>query len=211
MGASFERTIAVKDIAPNAGYLPRTWAKLEIDRLLAEDAGQHRQRIIDLSKAMYVMTPFTSLLVLENEAMYREFKVDRGRKDHWAMYPCPEKIPTVYVPDPNQPADRNAPQFVNRKPHANVVKQTIMMRKSPEYLTDPAIGRPGLQGVEFDRGENLGITTSFGVIPVRGEPIQLGDIQPLAFASSKSSVIRHQFSFVPGLALSSELDVRRRT
>ena len=132
---SFERKIDLKEATPGAGYLPRTWAKLEIDRLLAEDANRHRQRIIELSKAMYVMTPFTSLLVLENEAMYKEFKVDRGRKDHWAMYSCPEKIPVVYVPDPNQPADRNAPEFVNSKPHENVVLQTILSRTPPRYLT----------------------------------------------------------------------------
>ena len=50
---------------------------------------------------MYVMTPYTSLLVLENEAMYAQYKVDRGRKDHWAMYPCPPKIPVVYEPLPH--------------------------------------------------------------------------------------------------------------
>ena len=54
---------------------------------------------------MYVMTPFTSLLVLENEDMYTQYKVDRGRKDHWAMYPCPEKIPVVYEPLDGMPAD----------------------------------------------------------------------------------------------------------
>ena len=46
---------------------------------------------------MYVMSPFTSLLVLENEAMYKQFQVDRGRKDHWALYPAPQKIKVVYV------------------------------------------------------------------------------------------------------------------
>src|SRR5262249_9817533 len=94
----FERAVPVREVAGNAGHPPRTWAKLEIERLLAEDAGQNRERVIDLSKAMYVMTPFTSLLVLENEQMYRENRVDRGRKDHWAMYPCPEKIPVGYEP-----------------------------------------------------------------------------------------------------------------
>ena len=44
---------------------------------------------------MYVMSPFTSLLVLEDEKMYEQFKVDRGRKDHWAMYPAPPQIPVV--------------------------------------------------------------------------------------------------------------------
>ena len=57
-----------------------------------------RSAIVELSKAMYVMTPFTSLLVLENEDMYKQFKVDRGRKDHWAMYPAPAKIQVVIEP-----------------------------------------------------------------------------------------------------------------
>src|SRR5262249_17407537 len=49
----------------DAGYLPRFWAQLEIDRLLNEDALKNKPAIIALSKASHVMTPFTSLLVLE--------------------------------------------------------------------------------------------------------------------------------------------------
>src|SRR5262249_9472232 len=102
-GRPFEHTLPVREVAPRAEYLPRTWAKLEIDRVLAEDAAKHRERIVALSKAMYVMTPFTSLLVLENDDLYTQYKVDRGRKDHWAMYAAPAKIPVVYEPDPSQP------------------------------------------------------------------------------------------------------------
>ncbi|HZY87406.1 MAG TPA: hypothetical protein VFE78_21395, partial [Gemmataceae bacterium] len=109
-----------------------TWAKLEIERLLAEDAGKHRERIVELSKAMYVMTPFTSLLVLENEEMYKEFRVDRGRKDHWALYPCPQLIPVVYEPDPEQPIDvRNAPKGL--KPAPAQVMQTVLHRGGPRF------------------------------------------------------------------------------
>lgn len=92
-GKPFEKIVPVHQVRRGADYLPRTWAKLEIDRLLADDPVKHRKTIVDLSKAMYVMTPLTSLLVLENEDMYTQYKVDRGRKDHWAMYPCPEKMP----------------------------------------------------------------------------------------------------------------------
>jgi tetratricopeptide (TPR) repeat protein len=102
-GQPFLRVVPVADVRSGAGYLPRTWARLEIDRLLAQGAGKNRDAIVALSKAMYVMTPFTSLLVLENEAMYQQYKVDRGRKDHWAMYPCPETIPVVYEPPDQQP------------------------------------------------------------------------------------------------------------
>ena len=85
-----------------AGHLPRTWARLEIDRLVGLGATEHKPQIIELSKAMYVMSPFTSLLVLETEAMYEQFKVDRGRKDHWAMYPAPAEIPVVADQGPSQ-------------------------------------------------------------------------------------------------------------
>src|SRR5204863_39656 len=69
-------------------------------QLLAEDPARNKAAIIALSKAMYVMTPYTSLLVLENEEMYRQYEVDRGRKDHWAMYPCPERIKVITEPLP---------------------------------------------------------------------------------------------------------------
>lgn len=81
-----------------SGHLPRTWARLEIDRLVALGSTENKAQIIELSKSMYVMSPFTSLLVLETEAMYEQFKVDRGRKDHWAMYGAPAQIPVVAEP-----------------------------------------------------------------------------------------------------------------
>jgi len=97
-GAAWKREIPVQAVAEGAGYLPRQWARLEIDRLLAADGAKHKEEIIKLSKAMYVMSPYTSLLVLENDAMYEQYKVDRGRKDHWAMYPAPAEIPVVREP-----------------------------------------------------------------------------------------------------------------
>ncbi len=137
-GQPTERVLPVRDLT-TAGHLPRTWAKLEIERLLAEDAAKHREQVIGLSKAMYVMTPYTSLLVLENEAMYAEHKVDRGRKDHWAMYPCPAKIPIVYEPDPNSPYDPS--KTPGQKPNEQQVLQTILVRVPPRCLNAP--GEPG--------------------------------------------------------------------
>lgn len=97
-GKTWNKKIAVAQVQDRADYLPRSWARLEIDRLIADGANQHRDEIIALSKAMYVMSPFTSLLVLENEQMYAQFNIDRGRKDHWALYPCPDTIPVVHEP-----------------------------------------------------------------------------------------------------------------
>jgi hypothetical protein len=140
-GAAFQQEIDVLQDIPEAGHLPRTWAKLELDRLLAEEVEKkhqvnHRQRIIELSKQMYVMTPYTSLLVLENEQMYKQFKVDRGRKDHWAPYVTPEKIPVVFEPEAGQPVDaRFAPK--TEKPHANQILETTIVRSRPSILTWP--------------------------------------------------------------------------
>lgn len=138
-GRTFEERIPLpSDLTsqPPADYLPRTWAKLEIERLLAGGAQEHKKEIIDLSKQMYVMTPFTSLLVLENEDMYKRFQVDRGRKDHWAMYQSPQKIPVVYEPEVGQPVDaRFAPKTA--KPHANQILETILVRVPAPILTWP--------------------------------------------------------------------------
>jgi Tfp pilus assembly protein PilF len=130
-GQPFERELTVREVAAKADYLPRTWAKLEIERLLAEDARKNKDRIVALSKAMYVMTPFTSLLVLENEEMYVQFKVDRGRKDHWAIYPCPERIPVVYEPEDGPPGDPRK----GIKPSPRQVLKTITVRQRPSVLS----------------------------------------------------------------------------
>ena len=97
-GKPFRQTVKVKKVAKDADYLPRSWSRLEIDRLVALGANEHKDTIISLSKAMYVMSPFTSLLVLENEEMYKKYKIDRGRKDHWALYGAPPQIKVVHEP-----------------------------------------------------------------------------------------------------------------
>jgi ferric-dicitrate binding protein FerR (iron transport regulator)/tetratricopeptide (TPR) repeat protein len=165
-GQPFSRVLPVADVVPGAGYLPRTWAKLEIERLLAEDARRNKDAVVALSKAMYVMTPFTSLLVLENEDMYREFKVDRGRRDHWAMYPCPERIPVVYEPDPTQPIDvRNAPKGL--KPAPAQVMQTVLRRGGPRFVAtegrerEAMLGR--LRGIVSKQERLRARTDSFGL------------------------------------------------
>lgn len=97
-GRTWRETVRVRRPRSGADYLPRSWTRLEIDRLLADSGAEHRSEIIRLSKSMYVMSPFTSLLVLENEQMYTQFGIDRGRDDHWALYPCPAQIKVVQEP-----------------------------------------------------------------------------------------------------------------
>jgi ferric-dicitrate binding protein FerR (iron transport regulator) len=129
-GAPYRQELKVEQVKAKADYLPRTWAKLEIDRLLAENVEKKRDRIVELSKAMYVMTPFTSLLVLENDEMYQQFKVDRGRKDHWAMYPAPQRIDVVYEPEDGPPFDPRK----GIKPSAEQVGRTLIVSPTRRVL-----------------------------------------------------------------------------
>jgi hypothetical protein len=128
-GKEFVKECPVRNLIFGAGYLPRQWAKLELDRLLAEGAESNKAAIIALSKKSYVITPYTSLLVLETEEDYAKYNVDRGRKDHWAMYECPQRIPVVY--DPNN----GPPQAVPEKTDWEKVLATILVRTAPQLIT----------------------------------------------------------------------------
>ena len=66
-------------------HLPRTWARFEIDDLTASKGHAAREEIIDLSRQYTVLSRYTALLVLENDAMFREFNVVRqaGKTTGW--------------------------------------------------------------------------------------------------------------------------------
>ncbi|MFO0966598.1 MAG: hypothetical protein U0793_13575, partial [Gemmataceae bacterium] len=142
-GKPFREELKIKDAKPGADYLPRTWAKLEIDRLLAEGSEKNQEAITKLSMAMYVMSPFTSLLVLETEEDYKKFNVDRGRKDHWAMYDCPPRMPTVYEPDPLRQAWL-LPKATDGTKSPEEVLQSVLVRPAPRFITLPGRDRGGL-------------------------------------------------------------------
>jgi tetratricopeptide (TPR) repeat protein len=128
-GKEFRQTVKVKKVAKNADYLPRSWSRLEIDRLVALGATEHKDTIISLSKAMYVMSPFTSLLVLENEEMYKKYNIDRGRKDHWALYGAPPQIKVVHEPlmgpRPNASPEERAKQLRLARAESDEAKTNV--------------------------------------------------------------------------------------
>ncbi|MBX7077908.1 MAG: FecR domain-containing protein [Nannocystaceae bacterium] len=66
-------------------HLPRTWAAMEIAHLTRTQGFDAHDRIVALSKDYTVLSRFTALLVLENDAMYREFNVVRtaSTTDAW--------------------------------------------------------------------------------------------------------------------------------
>ena len=81
-GQPFEQryplTLAVSS-APGNGFVPRLWAQLAIDQLERAGASDDRAKIVALSQGLGVMSRETSLLVLESQAMFDAFGVDRSR------------------------------------------------------------------------------------------------------------------------------------
>jgi len=96
-GKPWEKEIDLTDARDEAGFVPRFWAQRHLEELL-KDGEEHREEIVRLSMKHYVATPFTSLIVLESDKMYADYKVEKGRDDHWAPYPAPAEIPVVREP-----------------------------------------------------------------------------------------------------------------
>jgi hypothetical protein len=93
------------EAAPNAQgsthtHLPRTWARFEIDELTASKGHAARTEIIDLSRQYTVLSRYTALLVLENDAMFREFNVVRqaGKTTGWNGQLAGPTPPTTTTP-----------------------------------------------------------------------------------------------------------------
>lgn len=79
----FEAAIDLRQ-APKAGsdddasFIPRLWARLHLDELLKQGSSQQVQdQVIALSEEYHIMTPYTSLLVLETDADRERFKVKK--------------------------------------------------------------------------------------------------------------------------------------
>jgi ferric-dicitrate binding protein FerR (iron transport regulator)/tetratricopeptide (TPR) repeat protein len=64
--------------AAGNGFVPRLWATLAIEQLERRGEGDTRTQIVALSQAFGVMSRETSLLVLESQAMFDAFGVDRS-------------------------------------------------------------------------------------------------------------------------------------
>jgi len=76
---------AAKGSDPVAQHLPRTWAALELEHLTRTRGDAARAEVVALSTRYNVLSRHTALLVLENDAMFREFNVARRaeEKDAW--------------------------------------------------------------------------------------------------------------------------------
>ncbi len=97
-GAAWSQRVALPLAKTDAAYLPRLWARARVAADIAAGAEAHKDEITALGLEHFLVTPFTSLLVLENEAMYQQFKVRRPDAAGWAHYAAPAEIKVVYEP-----------------------------------------------------------------------------------------------------------------
>lgn len=82
-GEPFEQRYPVRLVPSTAAgnrFVPALWAARTIERLELEGSGANEARIVAMSKAYSVMSRETSLLVLESEAMFRAFGIDRAEQ-----------------------------------------------------------------------------------------------------------------------------------
>jgi len=72
----FSGTVSFNDAEQGNSFIPRLWARLHLDALLEQGSSQAVQdEIIQLSEEYNIITPYTSLLVLESDADRERFKV----------------------------------------------------------------------------------------------------------------------------------------
>ncbi len=80
-GERFEQTYPVNIVATTGAgnaFVPRLYAAAKIAELEETGGDAQKPAIIELSRRFSVASRFTSLLVLESEAMFKAFGLDRG-------------------------------------------------------------------------------------------------------------------------------------
>jgi predicted Zn-dependent protease len=74
----FRATVSLKDAERGNSFIPRLWARMHLDHLLEQGGSQAiHDEIIALSEEFQIITPYTSLLVLESDADRERFGVKR--------------------------------------------------------------------------------------------------------------------------------------
>ena len=73
---TYSAPVALADAQDGNSFIPRLWARLQLDSLLEQGTGPAiKDEIIALSEQYKIMTPYTSLLVLESDADRARFAV----------------------------------------------------------------------------------------------------------------------------------------
>lgn len=74
----YRTRFTLNDAEKGNSFIPRLWARAHLDHLLSQGrSAQIQDEVVALSEEYHIMTPYTSLLVLESDADRERFKVKR--------------------------------------------------------------------------------------------------------------------------------------
>ncbi|MBL9025571.1 MAG: AgmX/PglI C-terminal domain-containing protein [Myxococcales bacterium] len=115
LGSSpFETRLTVTARPATSGATARAFARARIDALTLA-RGDNNDEIVNLSRRHFVMSRKTSLLVLENDAMFRAFGIERTRGSEKAPVETPSAS-NVGAPELPRPSPPAGPSSADRAP-----------------------------------------------------------------------------------------------
>ena len=113
--------------AAGNGFVPRLWATLAIEQLERRGEGETRTKIVALSQAFGVMSRETSLLVLESQAMFDAFGVDRSSPTaKWTGEEQLDEVVTAGTVPVAPPATSTGTASAAAEPRATMAKDSSM-------------------------------------------------------------------------------------
>ncbi len=125
-----------------------------------------RKEVVELGKQYFLLSRHTSLIVLENDAMYAKYGVRKGQGDTWAPYAMPATIPVVTMAQ-TKPADVATDAELFRTP-LQIFYAYANMDISGGFANGDVDGWGGLDnglvlGLESTIGQGAGVGQGFGV------------------------------------------------
>ena len=139
----WSHSVALADATTGATYLPRLFAQRHIEHRIREGIDAHADEISRLGMDHFLVTPLTSLLVVETEQMAKDFGLSLVRKPTFAPYAAPTKIDDVY-----QPVHPKA-QELNLDESTVIVREPLVLFRAQEPF---GLGSLGVIGAGFGGG-----------------------------------------------------------
>ena len=185
--------------AAGNGFVPRLWATLAIEQLERHGEGDTRTKIVALSQAFGVMSRETSLLVLESQAMFDAFGVDRSSPTaKWTGEQDLDEVVTagtVPVATPSATATAQMGTTTRSKDPAMALDEGAMgkksadkaekavepSRKAPAPATPPAVTKPMSDAKSFGMGTGMSVgdfQRSQGMVAMRRTWVRVPSVSP---------------------------------
>lgn len=154
-GSQWEQTVnlALPDDDQGNSPIERMWASKRVERLLAKERagrGPQQREIVRLCEGYSIVSPYASMLVLENDGEYKRWKIQqknatRIARDRASREKLNQKLASL--------RDNNQYQLVSSKPAATPQSDKPASASSPQK-TSQAIPRPAnrapSRNVDFD-------------------------------------------------------------